>query len=95
MTTPISPDSDKAAFTPSDASSPETGHTAAYSGKNPMDPAGIWYRFFQQLNPSQPVTPQDVKAFQMGLMRWFNLLIAQENRAWKRTMDDMKKSWQN
>ena len=90
MTTPVPPGSRPDSPTPDSMAGPSSG--ASFEKNKQIDPTGAWTQFFQRLNPGQPVTPDEIKRFQMGMLRWFSLLIAQENRIWKASQEKMKRS---
>jgi len=55
--------------------------------KSSVDPTGQWAKF---LGPT--ATAKDVENFIHGLLKTFNVLIQQAQRAAKRAADEMKKS---
>ena len=93
MPKPIEPDSRPKIPSAPKPLGPSQGG-GGYAPAEKIDPSGEWTRFLQQLNPGQPITPQEVKQFQMGIMKWFNIIIARENRTIMESMKKMRKSWE-
>jgi hypothetical protein len=54
---------------------------------NPLDPAGIWLKF---LGPQ--ATVNDVKMFLQGLEKMLQVLVQQNDAAFKRAMDAQKRA---
>lgn len=94
MTTPTPPPAEPPYPSNPSGGKPSIELPPSYAKENYMDPAGVWYKFFQSINPGQPVTVEQVKAFQNGLMKWFSAIIQHENASWKRIYDEMKKNLQ-
>ena len=76
-------------FTPPDSSTPSafpgSGGTDSPEYSN-MDPLGIWQRFLS--TAGNPAKPEDVKRFLETLMKYFNTLIAQQE---KKALEAIKK----
>ncbi|MES2121966.1 MAG: hypothetical protein V4492_04205 [Chlamydiota bacterium] len=92
MTTPVNPESNPNQGAPAPSSSPGDP-PPGYAAANPIDPSGVWYKFFSKLYPN--VTPQEVAQFEMGIMKWFSTIIAHENARMKKVYDDMKKVYED
>lgn len=88
MTTPTGP-------TPGKSDTPpiqpiQTG--APPPSKNKMDPTGAWSKFLS--TPGNAASADDVKMFMQGMLRMFNVLIQQQNEAYQRSNEQLKKAAQ-
>ena len=54
-----------------------------------LDPTGVWTKFLS--SGSMPATQEEVNAFIKGLLKTFNLLIQQQQKAAARAHEKMKK----
>lgn len=93
MTTPVNPNNGSNATPPAGASTPGSP-PPGYAQSNPIDPGGVWLKFFQQIAPGQEIDPKMVRMFEMGVMKWFETIIAQENARMKKTYDEMRKVYE-
>lgn len=84
MTTPIDPTHGTPPPTPSAPSQAASNLPTSY-----VDPTGAWARFLS--TPGQPATSQEVQLFMNGLLKFFNVIIQQQQAAFKRSMDHLKK----
>jgi hypothetical protein len=55
-----------------------------------VDPTGAWAKFLS--GPGGQATAEDVKMFLNGMLKMFNVLIQQQQRAAKRAADVLKKA---
>lgn len=84
MTTPIDPTHGIPPPSPSQPGEPKTSLPTSY-----VDPTGAWASFLS--TPGKPATAHDVQLFMNGLLKFFNVIIQQQQAAFKRSMDRMKK----
>lgn len=86
MTTPASPadPSNPSPIQPSQPSQPSQYPTSY------VDPTGAWAKFLG--TPDNPATAQEVQMFMNGLLKFFNIIIQQQQAAFKRSMDELKKA---
>jgi hypothetical protein len=54
------------------------------------DPTGVWTKFLSQ--GGTPPTPEEVKAFIDGMLKMFNILIQQQQKAAARANAELKKA---
>lgn len=78
MTTPIDPSQN---LPPIQSNPPE---------KSSLDPTGAWSKFLS--TPGHIATPEEVKMFMQGMLKMFNILIQQQNAAYKRSNEQLKKA---
>ena len=84
MTTPIDPSEKTPPIQPIQPSQPPTNLPTSY-----VDPSGAWAKFLS--TPGSPATAQDVQMFMNGLLKFFNVMIQQQQAATKRALDQLKK----
>jgi len=88
MATPVEPfDESTPPPVPSGGGSDENVAPFAQSQYNPMDPAGIWMKF---LGPQ--ATVNDVQAFLQSLEKMLQVLVQQNDAAFKRALEAQKKA---
>lgn len=85
MTTPVDP-TGPSPIQPSQPSQP-TAYPTSY-----VDPSGAWAKFLSA--SGTPATAEDVKMFMNGLLKFFNVIIQQQQAAFKRSIDRLKKAEQ-
>ncbi|GEM_PF-5351197 len=73
-------------ISPSNPSPPPSPGTTSLSN---IDPTGVWTKFLSA--SGTPATPEQVKAFIQGILKTFNLLIQQQQKAAARAHERMKK----
>lgn len=71
-------------FQPTQPSQPSTNLPTSY-----VDPSGAWAKFLS--TPGNPATAKDVQLFMNGLLKFFNVMIQQQQAATKRALDKLKK----
>ena len=89
MTTPIEPFDEKQMPATPAASQDEATGSYTKADRTAMDPAGIWLRF---LGPQ--ATVNDVKTFLQGLEKMMQVLVQQNDAAFKRALEAQKKAQQ-
>ena len=57
-----------------------------------LDPTGVWTKFLSA--GGMPATPEEVNTFVKGILKTFNLLIQQQQKAAARAHEQMKKAIQ-
>jgi hypothetical protein len=57
-----------------------------------VDPSGAWQKFLSA--GGIVATPQEVKMFMQGMQKMFNVLIQQQNEAYHRSNEQLKKAEQ-
>lgn len=55
-----------------------------------IDPTGTWSKFLS--TPSAVATPEEVKMFMQGMLKMFNVIIQQQDAAYKRANEKLKKA---
>jgi hypothetical protein len=86
MTTPIDP-------TKGTPIQPQPSQPAESSTNLPtsyVDPTGAWAAFLS--TPGHKATAHDVQLFMNGLLKFFNVIIQQQQASFKRSMDRLKKT---
>ncbi len=73
---------------------PTPGEPPAASPSQPMplvpgDPAGVWQRFLT-INGQQP-SPEEVQLFVQGLLKFFNVMIQQQQASMQRANEQLKR----
>ena len=58
-----------------------------------MDPSGLWAKFLSNRG-TQQITEEDVKVFLKGLEKMLQIAIQQNDRAFKRSIENLKNSGQ-
>ena len=86
MTTPTSPTDPSQGIPPTAPSQPSQPANLPTSY---VDPTGAWAAFLS--TPGSKATADDVKMFMNGLLKFFNVIIQQQQDAFKRSMDHLKK----
>lgn len=72
---------------PPQLNQPEGSYPTSY-----VDPTGAWAKFIS--TPGNPASAEDVKMFMQGLLKFFGVLIKQEQDAAKRAADKLKRAAQ-
>jgi hypothetical protein len=70
---------------PPEPSKPVTALPTSY-----VDPTGAWAGFLS--TPGHPASAQEVQLFMNGLLKFFNVLIQQQQDAAKRSLEKLKES---
>ena len=55
-----------------------------------LDPTGAWSRFLS--SGGQVATPKEVEMFMQGMLKMFNVIIQQQNEAYKRSNEKLKRA---
>ena len=55
-----------------------------------LDPTGAWSKFLS--TPGHPASADDVKMFMQGMLRMFNIIIQQQNDAYQRANEKLKRA---
>jgi hypothetical protein len=55
-----------------------------------LDPTGAWQKFLSAGGAT--ATPQEVQMFMQGMLKMFNVLIQQQNEAYHRSNEQLKKA---
>ena len=82
MTTPTNPP-------PGSGGTPPIQPTGPQQPASNLDPSGAWSKFLS--TPSQVATPEEVKMFMQGMLKMFNLIIQQQNAAYQRANEKLRK----
>lgn len=85
MTNPTDPTRGTPPPTPSQPIQPTTSLPTSY-----VDPSGVWAKFLS--TPGQAASAKDVQMFMNGLLKFFNVLIQQQQASFKRSIDQLKKT---
>ncbi len=86
--------------TPTDPT--KSGHTPSVppggAGQPPptnnVDPTGAWSKFLSSGGSGQVATPKEVEMFMQGMLKMFNVIIQQQNEAYKRANEKLKRAAQ-
>ena len=84
MTTPVDPNQGIPPTAPPQPAEPPTNLPTSY-----VDPSGAWAKFLS--TPGNPATAKEVQLFMNGLLKFFNVMIQQQQAATKRALDQLKK----
>lgn len=57
--------------------------------KSALDPTGTWSKFLG--GAGMPASPEEVKMFIQGIMKMFNVIIQQQNAAYQRANQHLKR----
>lgn len=85
MTTPIDPS--QSSVPPIQ---PQPGQQQPMLPTSYVDPTGAWAKFLS--TPGQSASAEDVKIFMQGLLKFFSLIIQQQQDSFKRSMEQLKKA---
>ena len=83
MTTPINP-------SPKSDGTPPIQPPGLQQPAQNLDPSWVWSKFLS--TPGHVATPQEVKMFMQGLLKMFNVIIQQQNEAYRRANEKLKKA---
>jgi hypothetical protein len=84
MTIPSDPSQNRPA-----PSNPANQEPISPGGGN-VDPTGVWTKFLSA--GGMVATPQEVKMFMQGMLKMFNVIIQQQNEAYQRSNEALKKA---
>lgn len=85
MTTPIDPS--QSSVPPIQPQQPEQQPPTLPTSY--VDPTGAWAKFLS--TPGHAASADDVKMFMQGLLKFFSVIIQQQQDAYKRSMEQLKK----
>jgi hypothetical protein len=86
MTTPTDPTKSTPSSFPSQSASQQPSQLPT----SYVDPTGAWAAFLS--TPGHSATAKDVQMFMNGLLKFFNVLIQQQQDSFKRTIEELKKA---
>jgi hypothetical protein len=73
---------------PSHPNQPQQPQTPANLPTSYVDPTGTWAAFLSK--SGTPATAKDVQMFMNGLLKFFSIIIKQQQDAYKRSMQHLK-----